>query len=87
MSIKSWWAEHVVAPNPDPYELSVLDLRDGVTVPNVDGSPAFGLVVRDGQAHTFVFDATVGPLDARSSLERFPQMPKAAQPVIPDVTR
>ena len=86
MSIKRWWAEHVVAPNPDQAELSVLDLRDGVTVPAADGvTPAFHLVVRDGSA--FVFDPAVGPLDGRSSLERFPVMPKAPQPVIPDVTR
>lgn len=83
MSFKSWWTANVVAPNPDQEDVSALDVRDGVVIPNVDGSPAFRLVVRDGVA--FIFDPTLGPLDARSSMERHPVMPKAAQPVIPAV--
>ena len=83
MSIRKWWAENVVAPNPDQDELSNLDVRDGVVIPNVDGSPAFRLVVRDGAA--YIYDPTLGPLDARSSMEHHPVMPRAAQPVIPDV--
>ena len=83
MSFKKWWAENVVDPDPDPSP-SFLDVRDGVTIRDIEGVPAFHLVVRDGVA--FTFDPSLGPLDARSSLERFPVMPRAAQPVIPDVT-
>lgn len=84
MNIKQWWGEHMVAPDPNP-EPSFLDVLDGVTLPAVDGTPAVHVNVVNGQAHTFVFDPSLGPLDGRSSLERFPVMPKAPQPVIPAV--
>lgn len=85
MGVKSWWAEHVVGVDPTP-ELSFLDRLDGVTLPAADGTtPAVHVNVVNGQAHTYVYDAAAGPLDARSSLERFPIMPKAPQPVIPAV--
>lgn len=83
MSFKSWWTANVVAPNPDQDDVSFLDVRDGVVIPNVDGSPAFRLVVRDGAA--YIYDPTLGPLDARSSMEHHPSVPRAAQPVIPGV--
>lgn len=87
MNFKHWWGAHVVALDPYP-EPSFLDVLDGVTLPAADGTtPAVHVNVVNGQAHTFLFDPSLGPLDGRSSLERFPVMPKAAQPVIPDVTR
>ncbi len=80
----SWWTRNIVGVDPNP-EPSFLDALDGVTLPAADGSPAVHVNVVNGQAHTYLFDPTLGPLDGRSSLERFPVMPKAAQPVIPDV--
>lgn len=81
----SWFTRNILGVDPNP-EPSFLDVRDGVTLPAVDGvTPAVHVNVVNGQAHTFVFDPSLGPLDGRSSLERFPVMPKAAQPVIPAV--
>lgn len=83
----SWWTRNFVGVDPNP-EPSFLDVLDGVTLPAADGTtPAVHVNVVNGQAHAYVFDPSLGPLDARSTLERFPVMPKAAQPVIPDVTR
>lgn len=83
----SWWTRNIVDVDPNP-EPSFLDRLDGVTLPAADGvTPAVHVTVVNGQAHTRLFDPTLGPFDARSSLERFPAMPKAAQPVIPEVTR
>lgn len=80
----SWFTRNILGVDPNP-EPSFLDRLDGVTLPAVDGTPAVHVNVVNGQAHTFVFDPSLGPLDGRSSLERFPVMPKAPQPVIPDV--
>ncbi|MFJ4107938.1 hypothetical protein [Oerskovia enterophila] len=78
----SWWTRNFVGVDPNP-EPSFLDVLDGVTLPAADGTPAVHVNVLNGQAHTYVYDPTLGPLDGRSTLERFPIMPRAAQPVIP----
>lgn len=83
----SWWTRNILGVDPNP-EPSFLDVLDGVTLPAADGvTPAVHVNVVNGRAHTYIFDPSLGPLDARSSLERFPVMPRAAQPAIPDVTR
>lgn len=76
----SWFTRNILGVDPNP-EPSFLDELDGVTVPAVDGTPAFDLKVRNGVA--YVYDPAAGPLDGRSSLERLPVMPKARPVIIP----